>query len=65
MFVATKEIRVTLPGQEKQILFRPGDEVVGFEKWAEIPKRAHLNLGYVVKQSSPPKAPSKKRAKKG
>lgn len=48
MFIAKKEIKVT-DRSGKTTLFRIGDEVVGFENWAEVPKRAHLNMEYVVK----------------
>jgi hypothetical protein len=61
MYVATKELKV-ISREGVTTLFRPGDEVVGFEDWAEVPKRAHLNLGYVVVAES--KQPAKKSAKK-
>lgn len=72
MFVATKELKVI--GRDGAVtLFRPGDEVVGFEKWPEIPRRAHLSLEYVVEKKLPKTPqpelktpePKKKTKKKG
>lgn len=63
MFVATKEIKV-IDRKGKMTIFRPGDEVLGFEGWDEVPKRAHLNLEYVKEVKGKPLA-STKRTQKG
>lgn len=64
MFVAVKELKL-YDENRKMTVFRPGDEVIGFESWGEVPKRAHLNLEYVKEvKDAPTSPPAKKRTKK-
>lgn len=67
MYVAQKQLKVTDPKTKKLVLIEPGQEVVGFESWPEIPKRAHLNLDYVreVADQRVPDKPKLKPKKKG
>lgn len=53
-YIARKPLNVMEGGKIKVI--PPNQEVIGFEDWPEVPKRAHLNMGYVekVEVASPP-----------
>lgn len=52
MFVAQREIKVVKVGSDKITLYRAGDEIPDFESWDESPRRAHLNLEWVIKVES-------------
>ena len=52
MYVAQRELRVIdANGVVKRI--NPGEEVVGFDSWDIIPRRAHLSLEWVTKVDDP------------
>lgn len=46
-YVAQREIKAQ--NGDKFVIYKPGDVIPDFEKWAEVPRRAHLNMDYVVK----------------
>lgn len=60
-FVATTEIRVVPLGKNTKEcrVYRPGDVIPDFADWAEVPRRAHLNLGYVVRSDDPTEEPGR------
>lgn len=71
MYVARRPIMVP-DGEGGVKKLMPGDEVVGFENWDEVAKRANLNLGWVEKvddlstpapKAEKPKVQAKPRAK--
>lgn len=67
MFVAQRELKVTLKGEETQRIYHPGEEISDFAEWPEVPRRAHLNMGYVSqvnREDLPKEAGSKKKATK-
>lgn len=71
MFIAQREIKV-IGRDDKVVVFKPGEEIEGFDTWELNAQRSHLNLEWVKKvegatkkaPSASPKAPEKKAPKK-
>lgn len=52
MYVAQRELKIVdANGVVKRI--NPGEEVVDFDSWDIVPRRAHLNLEWVTKVEDP------------
>lgn len=49
MYVACRELKVSVRGQSALTVLKPGDEVKGFEKWDYSVQQAHLNMEWVKK----------------
>lgn len=60
-FIAQRELKVvSRDGKDTVTIYKPGDVVQGFEKWDEVPRRAHLSLEYVREVSDSKLTPQQK-----
>lgn len=65
MWIANRKLKVVPPGATKAVMLSPGDEVVGFDDWGEVPKRAHLNMDWVRKVEGKAKATKANKSEVG
>ena len=56
MYIAQRELK-TCDKQGRVTVYKPGDPIPDFEKWDEVPKRAHLSMEWVVKSEQTVKLP--------
>jgi hypothetical protein len=65
MYIARRELRVP-DGKGHLKLIKAGEEVVGFENWDEVARRANLSMEWVAKVDDEQAAPveTKKSKKK-
>jgi hypothetical protein len=53
-YIAQRHLKVAKIGSDKITEYQPGDIIPDFGEWPEVPRRAHLNMNYVVKDDSVP-----------
>jgi hypothetical protein len=51
-YIANRVLLVIPKGTDQRIQYKPGDIIPDFESWPEVPRRAHLNMNYVIKDDS-------------